>query len=139
MADLKSLAESRSALFNFDWRKLVIRPGWNARDPNDPVNGSGSILFSRTAMPKLTMGFGNMIKRRENQHWSVPFEIGAAYTGHDTIQFNLAGSACQQGICQSVNNPSIQQNVTQEQNKINEEAKRFQIYPILTTGVSYRF
>jgi hypothetical protein len=108
-------------------------------DPNDPVNGSGSILFSRTAMPKLTMGFGNMIKRRENQHWSVPFEIGAAYTGHDTIQFNLAGSACQQGICQSVNNPSIQQNVTQEQNKINEEAKRFQIYPILTTGVSYRF
>lgn len=108
-------------------------------DPNDPVNGSGNVLFSRTAMPKLTLGFGNMIKRRENQHWSVPVELGAAYTGHYTVQFNLAGSACQQGFCQSVNNPSIQQNVTQEQNKISEEAKHFQIYPILTTGISYRF
>ena len=108
-------------------------------DPNNPVSGSGSVLFSRTAMPKLTLGFGNMIKRRERQHWSVPFEIGAAYTGHYAVQFNLAGSACQQGFCQSVNNPSIQQNITQEQNKITEEAKRYQIYPILTTGVSYRF
>ncbi len=38
MADLKSLAESRSALFNFDPRKLVVREGWNARDLQAPEN-----------------------------------------------------------------------------------------------------
>jgi len=27
----------------------------------------------------------------------------------------------------------------QQQNKINEQMKHFQLYPILTTGVSFRF
>jgi hypothetical protein len=108
-------------------------------DPNDPVNGSGTVVFQRSVMPALTIGFGNMITRRENKHWSMPFEIGAAYTGHYALGINLSGSACQQGVCQSVNQPSIQQNVVQQQNKINEELKHFQIYPILTTGVAYRF
>lgn len=108
-------------------------------DPSDPVHGSGSAHFGRTVMPSFTVGFGNMIKRREHQHWSVPFEIGAAYTDQNTVQFNFAGSVCQTNGCGSVNAPSVQQNVTLEQDKINEEAKRFKIYPILTTGVAYRF
>lgn len=108
-------------------------------DPNDPVTGNGSVLFSHTAMPMLTFGFGNMISRRENRHWSVPVEIGAAYTGHYTVHFNFAGSVCQTDGCGSVSDPSVQQNVIAEQNKINEEAKHFQIYPVLTSGVAYRF
>ncbi|HEX9200872.1 MAG TPA: hypothetical protein VF865_15035 [Acidobacteriaceae bacterium] len=107
--------------------------------PSDPVHGSGSIAFSRSIMPALTVGFGNMITRRENRHWSVPFDIGAAYTGHNTIQINLAGSVCQTSGCGSVNDPSVQQNIAQQQAKINEDAKRFQIYPIISSGVSYRF
>jgi ParB/RepB/Spo0J family partition protein len=38
MADLKSVAESRSAVFNMDPRKLVLRDDWNARDMRDPDN-----------------------------------------------------------------------------------------------------
>ena len=107
--------------------------------PNDPVHGNGAIAFGRTVMPMFTIGFGNMITRRETRHWSPMFEIGAAYTGHNTMSYNLAGSVCSSDGCGSVNDPSVAQNVTQEQNKINEEMKRFQIYPIITTGVSYRF
>jgi hypothetical protein len=90
-------------------------------------------------MPAATFGFSNMIARRENRHWSVPIEMGAAYTGHYAMQANLTGSACQQGGCGSVAEPSIQLNVVQQQNKINEQMKHFQLYPILTTGVSFRF
>lgn len=109
-------------------------------DPADPVNGSGALTFSRQIMPALTFGFGNMIPRRESKHWSAPFEIGAAYTGHYAMQVNLTGSACQPGTgCGSVNDPSIQANVVQETNKINEDFKHFQFYPIITSGVSYRF
>jgi hypothetical protein len=107
-------------------------------DPNDPVTGGGNMLFSRSIMPALTFGFGNMISR-EGRHWSVPLEIGAAYTGHYTAQIHLAGSGCSQGYCMSTSDPSIQQSVTQEQNDLNESTKHFQIYPILTTGVAYRF
>lgn len=109
-------------------------------DPNDPVTGTGALTFQRSVMPMLTLGFGNMITRRENRHWSAPFEIGLAYTGHAMLNVNLTGSACQaeQG-CGSVNDPSIQANVVQQTNKINEDMKRFQIYPIITSGVAYRF
>lgn len=109
-------------------------------DPSDPVKGNGAVTFGRSIMPALTIGFGNMITRRENKHWSAPFEIGAAYTGHYTLGVNLTGSACQAGQgCGSVNDPSIQANVVAETNKINEDLKRIQIYPIITSGVSYRF
>jgi hypothetical protein len=109
-------------------------------DPADPVNGNGAVTFGRSIMPALTVGFGNMITRRESKHWSAPFEIGAAYTGHYTLGVNLTGSACQAGQgCGSVNDPSIQANVVAETNKINEDLKRIQIYPIITTGVAYRF
>jgi hypothetical protein len=108
-------------------------------DPTDPVNGTGTVTFTRSIMPAATFGFSNMIARRENRHWSVPIEMGAAYTGHYAMQANLTGSACQQGGCGSVAEPSIQLNVVQQQNKINEQMKHFQLYPILTTGVSFRF
>lgn len=108
-------------------------------DPNDPVHGNGALAFGRTFMPALTIGFGNMIPRRESSHWSVPFDIGVAYTGQNSTQINLAGSACQQSFCMSTSDPSIQQNVVQEQNQLNESMKRFKIYPILTSGVAYRF
>ena len=126
----------------------MIVPGGNSfsmgdntytSDPSDPVTGSGSIVFSRSIMPSLTLGFGNMIPRKERSHWSVPFEVGAAYTGHYTMQINLAGSACSQGFCQSTSNSSIQQSVAQEQNDLNEAAKHYQIYPIISSGVAYRF
>lgn len=105
---------------------------------SDPVSGSGSVVFSRSIMPALTLGFGNMIAR-EGRHWSVPFEIGAAYTGHYTSQLNLSGSACTQGFCMSTSSPMIQQSVVEEQNSLNESMKHYQIYPIITTGVSYKF
>lgn len=108
-------------------------------DPNDPVHGSGTIKFGRTFMPALTIGFGNMIPRRERSHWSVPVDLGLAYTGQNSMSINLAGSACQQGYCMSTSYQEIQQNVVQEQNDINGSMKRFKIFPIVTTGVSYRF
>jgi hypothetical protein len=108
-------------------------------DPSDPVHGTGAMKFGRTFMPALTIGFGNMIPRHEHSHWSVPVDFGLAYTGQNSMNINLAGSACQQGFCMSTSDPNIQQNVAQEQNDINESMKRFKIYPILTSGVAYRF
>lgn len=108
-------------------------------DPNDPVQGNGALTFGRTILPAFTIGFGNMIPAREKSHWSVPIDIGAAYTGQNSMQINVGGSVCQQGFCMSTSDPSVQSNVVQEQNDVNESMKRFKIYPILTTGVTYRF
>jgi hypothetical protein len=108
-------------------------------DPNNPVNGTGAIQFGRTAMPMFTIGFGNMITRREFKHLSFPFELGAAYTGQNSIAINMQGGVCDQSGCGSANDPAFQQNVQQQQAKINEQMKKFEIYPIFTSGVTYRF
>ena len=108
-------------------------------DANDPVMGGGNIVFSRSIMPSLTLGFGNMITRKDRSHWSVPFEVGAAYTGHYTLQINLTGSACSQGVCVPTSDPSVQQSVAQEESSLNEAAKHYQIFPILSSGIAYRF
>jgi hypothetical protein len=89
-------------------------------------------------MPSLLFGFGNMIPR-SGRHWSVPFEVGAAYMGHNAVQLNLQGTVCTQDGCLSMSNPMIQQSLLLEQSNLNESIKRLQAYPILSTGIAYRF
>lgn len=108
-------------------------------DPNNPVSGTGLIHFGRTAMPMFSLGFGNMIPRHESKHISIPFELGAAYTGQNTIAINMQGGVCNDQGCGGANDADFQQNVQQQQTKINEELKKYQIYPIFSTGVTYRF
>ena len=105
----------------------------------DPVHGGASLSMQRTTMPALTIGWGNMLGERR-RHWTVPFEIGAAYTGHYTMKLNLAGTACYNALyCLSATSPDVQTNMHQEENNINETMKHFQVYPIVSTGFAYRF
>jgi hypothetical protein len=46
---------------------------------------------------------------------------------------------CDQSGCGSANDPAFQQNVQLQQTKIIEQMKWFLIYPIFTSGVTYRF
>jgi hypothetical protein len=39
----------------------------------------------------------------------------------------------------STSSSQIQQSIVQEQGDMNETMKRYQLYPILTSGLSYRF
>ncbi|MDP9038686.1 MAG: hypothetical protein M3O02_05340 [Acidobacteriota bacterium] len=106
---------------------------------SDPVHGSASISMSHHIMPALTIGWGNMLGQR-SRRWSVPFEIGAAYTGHYTVSLELAGTACLTTFtCMSTGSPQVQSSRQQQENDLNETMKRFQIYPILSTGFAYRF
>jgi hypothetical protein len=107
-------------------------------NPSDPINGSASILFSHSVMPSLTIGIGNMISRG-SKHWSAPLEIGAVYTGHYTAQMNLTGSACITLGCMSTTSTLLQQSIADEVSGLNEPMKHYQLYPILTSGLSYRF
>jgi hypothetical protein len=110
--------------------------------PGDPVHGGATLTMQHKVMPALTIGWGNVFGERR-RHWSIPVELGAAYTGHSTVSLNLAGTACWyiEGYygCLSTSDPEIQQNVVQEERDLNETMKRYQVYPILMTGFAYRF
>jgi len=109
---------------------------------SDPVTGTGRLTLSKAA-PKLTVGWGNLIPR-SGRHFSVPFEIGAAYIGDPKVTINLAGTACYtyEGApyCSNVaTNSMIQANLAAQQQKIAKDADDARFFPILSTGFAYRF
>lgn len=109
-------------------------------DPANPVTGNGKITFNR-ASPSVTVGFGNLVSRKEGHHFSVPFEAGVAFQGAPKATLTLAGSACDPtGVfCRSVSDPTIRSNVVAEQNKVNNSMSFFKVYPIISVGIGYKF
>jgi hypothetical protein len=109
-------------------------------DPADPVSGNGKITFNGAA-PTVTVGWGNLVSRKEGHHFSVPFELGVAFQGAPKASLALAGSACDPTllVCHSVTDPTIQSNVVSEQNKLNNSMSFFKAYPIISVGIGYKF
>jgi hypothetical protein len=109
-------------------------------DPTAPVTGNGKIDFNRAA-PMVTIGFGNLVPRKASKHFSVPFEIGAAFQGTPKATLNLAGNVCDSpGInCRSVSDPIVQSAIQSEQHKINNSMTLFKAYPIISIGLGYKF
>jgi hypothetical protein len=107
---------------------------------DDPVSGNASVVFPRKFAPMLTIGFGNIIPR-SGRHLSFPVEFGAAYTGAAHINVTLDGTACviAKGCFSFMANPDAQQGLKQEIYKLNEDLKRYPVYPIASMGVAYRF
>jgi|HubBroStandDraft_4_1064222.scaffolds.fasta_scaffold68367_3 hypothetical protein len=110
-------------------------------DTTTPVTGTGKIDFNRAA-PMATIGWGNLVPRRHNKHFSVPFEIGVAFQGSPKATLNLAGNACSApGVnCVSVaTDPTVQANVISEQSNVNSSMSFFKAYPIISVGFGYGF
>ena len=109
--------------------------------PTDPMHGSAHVGMAKTVMPSLTIGWGNIFGHL-HRHWSIPFEIGAAYAGHYTIQLKLTGSTCQSYTftnCESIASQELMQDVKDDERDVNETIKRVQVYPLMMTGFAYRF
>lgn len=111
-------------------------------DPRDPLTGSATITFPMAA-PELTIGLGNMIPRRPRQHWSIPFELGAAYFGTGSTQLSFQGSACTAlggNNCMPVSSfPRFQADLAAEKVTIQGYVKDARFYPIVRLGLSYKF
>jgi hypothetical protein len=106
---------------------------------DDPVSGTSSVVFPRKFAPLLLLGYGNILPR-SGRHLSFPFEIGVAYTGTPVIAVSLNGTACTtEGCVNFVSNQEAQTYLKQEVHNLNEDLKRYPVFPIVSLGVSYRF
>lgn len=109
-------------------------------DPNNPVTGKGKIDFKKVA-PTFTIGWGSLVPRN-GRHWSIPFEIGAAYQNAPRATLSLSGGACDSsGLnCRDINSdPTVLSNVQAEQDKLNKDMSSFKFYPLISIGFGYRF
>lgn len=110
---------------------------------SDPLHGSGSVDF-RKAAPGLTMGFGNFISRPP-RHFSFPVEFGFYYVGQPNLKVAFTGSACDPALpasvgCESVDlNESFQQSLTAFRARMQHNLSYASFFPVLSSGIGYRF
>ena len=107
-------------------------------DPTDPIHGTARLTFGNSVAPRFTIGFGNMIPR-DGRHWSFPTEIGFQYISRPTVVLSLAGRSCSADGCGDVNSGDGAANIASEQQMLNDDLSPLRFYPILSTGVSFRF
>jgi hypothetical protein len=106
---------------------------------NDPLHGGAAATYARKIAPVLMAGFGNILPRN-GRHFSVPFEFGVAYPGAAQISINLQGTTCQPDGCSNVETDAeAQKDMLLKQNQLNNELSKFQLYPIVSTGLAFRF
>jgi hypothetical protein len=115
------------------------------------ITGTGKITFNAVS-PTVTIGFGNIVSRKPNKHFTVPVELGVAFQGAPkaALSFNNAVLCTSQGVaptdpsCQSttINNnalSTLQTNIAKEQNKLNSDLSIVKAYPIFSIGFGYKF
>jgi hypothetical protein len=110
----------------------------------NPITGNGNLgMNSQNPAFTMTTGWGNMIPRRGDGHWSAPFEIGAAMTGAPTVNMALTGGqACNQNGLNCVDvatDPNVQANLQAQLAKYRSDLNAFRFYPIINFGVAYNF
>ena len=105
---------------------------------DDPVSGSSSVVYPHTFAPLLLLGYGNIIPRTRKR-LSFPIEVGVAFTGAPQMSVALNGTACTTNGCVNFTNPDPQKSLKQEINILNEDLKRYPVFPILSVGFAYHF
>ncbi len=109
-------------------------------DPANPVTGTGKLTLNKVA-PLILLGFGNLVPR-SHRHFSVTFDVGAAYQGEPRAALNLNGSVCDPGglNCRVISSdPTVLANIQSEQTRLNKSASPFRFYPVISFGFGYKF
>lgn len=120
-------------------KHFVLGTEYYTNSVDDPVTGSSGVVFPRKFSPLLLIGWGNILPR-SNKRLTFPIEIGAAYTGDSVIDIGLNGTACtSQGCYNFASGQKIQNDLKKEIYILNEDLKRYPVYPIASIGVAYHF
>jgi hypothetical protein len=107
----------------------------------DPVKGAATVDF-RNVAPMVLFGFGNLLPRSDRR-FGVNFDAGVAFQGSPNLKLNLTGTACVTGpatnCANAATDPTVQSNIRNQEIKLNDDAKAFKYYPVVSLGVSWKF
>ena len=109
-------------------------------NPANPVNGLALVEYEKVA-PLVTIGWGNVVPRG-TRRWSIPVELGVAFTRAPAAVFSLGGSACLPNgtNCRNVaTEPLLQADVREQEDQLNDDLEMLKIIPLFSVGFSYSF
>lgn len=132
------LNNSSVAIYNKDGTQTF---SWGGNDyiTND-MKLNGDVSFQPFA-PYIGMGWFAAPSTRGSFGFSA--ELGVMYSGAPDINITASGSAANQNNPTNFFNvaadPTFQQDLTDEEHKLEEDYKKYRFYPVLSLGVTYAF
>ena len=110
----------------------------------DPLRGTAS-FDTRKIAPGISVGFGNLVPRTRDQHWSFPVDLGFYYIGQPNVSISFRGTACSVNSnrsqdCDDVTqDPDFQKDLQKFIERQRHNASYASLFPVLSFGVGYRF
>jgi len=111
----------------------------------DPLVIDANIELGKGTAGYLGVGWGNA----EPSGWMFSFELGVLFTGKPDVSIDARGSAVvlvngieQQFSVSDSSNPLVQElneNIRIEESNLEDDISDFEMYPVITFGIGYRF
>jgi hypothetical protein len=108
----------------------------------DPAHASATLILGAKAGPQFGFGWGNIVPRRANKHFTVPIELGFIYVGYPHVDLGFTGSTCDEfgEACEAVgSNPQFQDDLAAQKQKYRDDLSPLRFYPIASIGFGYKF
>lgn len=108
---------------------------------SDPLTGSLSASFGGKVVPRLTLGWGNLVS--QHHHLSIETEFGVDVTGSPTAVWNYGGSACiDTSNCPTgtpINSiPGATASISAQTADFMNNVNGVKVFPVLSFGMSYK-
>ena len=109
-----------------------------------PLHGVAYVDTHKIA-PGISLGFGNLVPRTRDRHWTFPVDLGFYYIGQPNLQITFTGTACSAAgngtpDCDNVaQDTEFQQNLQKVIAHQRHNLSYASLFPILSFGVGYRF
>jgi hypothetical protein len=117
-------------------------------DPSAPITPNVSAKFGGNAVPRFTLGWGNLAKR--TGHWSFDTEFGIEITGTPTVGWTYGGQGCtgsantgfRPGVaattCYTGYGPVGTTDITNQNASLQSDFNAYKIFPIFSIGIGYK-
>lgn len=93
------------------------------------VGALTGIVDTKKGAAYAGIGFGNAV--REGRKFGVVFDMGVVFQGSPNVTLRANGPIS--------GNPGFQADLRQEELNIEDDARQFRYYPVLSFGISYKF
>jgi hypothetical protein len=128
---------------------VTVAPGSQITIGNDsytsstssPLTGTVAAGFGGKAVPRFTLGWGNMVAK--NHHIRFESEIGVEIIGTPTVAWTYGGSACYNtSSCPTgtpINSiPGASADIAAQTAKFQNDVNGLKVFPIFSLGLSYK-
>jgi len=124
--------------------KITVGNDSYTSDPTNPLMGTVNAGFGGKAVPRFTLGWGNMVAK--NHHIRFETEFGVEIIGTPTVAWTYSGEACDNTTSGSncanyatfSSIPGASADIANQTASLQSDVNSVKVFPILSFGLSYK-